>query len=382
MLFAFAGGRGHLEPLVPLARAAMSAGHTVAFAGRPWMASQVEALGFASFAAGSDAGLVPAARPLVAADVEAEMRAVGPGFGRRIARARAKDLLPLCETWRPDLVVCEELDYGAMIAAERLAIPHATVVVCGAGGFVRPAYVAPCVDEVRAAHGLPPDPELAAPGRHRVLTPFPASYRDPAFPLPDDAQAFRTFASTADAERDTRSDATSGRTRCVYFTLGTVFHVESGDLMERVLEGLRDVPAQIVVCVGRERDPSAFGPQPAHVRIERFVPQAQLLPHCDAVISHGGSGSVLGALTHGLPLVLLPIGADQPLNAARCEAIGVGRVLDPLTLTPEHLRETVIRVLEDPVHRNAARQVKSEIAAMPDPDRAVTSLERVASAAR
>jgi len=380
MLFAFAGGRGHLEPLVPLARAAVAAGHTVAFAGRPWMASQVEAFGFASFSAGSDAGLVPGSRPLVAADIEAEMRAVGPGFGRRIARARAKDLLPLCETWRPDLLVCEELDYGAMIAAERLGVPHATVVVCGAGGFVRPEYVAPCVDEVRAEHGLPPDPEFTAPRRHLVLTPFPARFRDPAYPLPDDAQPFRAFPSGA--ERDTRPDATSGRTRTVYFTLGTVFHVESGDLMERVLEGLRQVPAQIVVTVGRERDPSELGTQPAHVRIERFVPQAEILQRCDAVVSHAGSGSVLGALAHAIPLVLVPIGADQPLNAARCEALAVGRVLDPLTLTPEQLREAVMRVLEDPVHRNAARQVQSEIAAMPGPAHAVTSLERVAARAR
>ena len=200
-----------------------------------------------------------------------------------------------------------------MIAAERLGVPHATVVVCGAGGFVRPEYVAPCVDEVRAEHGLPPDLELTAPRRRLVLTPFPARFRDPAFPLPDDAQPFRAFPS--DAERGTRAGATSGRTRTVYFTLGTVFHVESGDLMERVLEGLREVPAQIVVTVGRERSPSELGPQPAHVRIERFVPQAEILPRCDAVVSHGGSGSVLGALAHGIPLVLLPIGADQPLNA-------------------------------------------------------------------
>jgi UDP:flavonoid glycosyltransferase YjiC (YdhE family) len=346
------------------------------------MTPQVEALGFANYPAGSDVGLAPTPHPLVAADVEREMRAVGPGFGFRIAHGRVRELLPILATRRPDLVVCEELDYGAMIAAERLGVPHATVVVCGAGGFVRPEYVAPCVDEVRAEYGLPPDPELTAPRRHLVLTPFPARFRDPAFPLPDDAQPFRAFPSGAGAERDTRADATSGHTRTVYFTLGTVFHVESGDLMERVLEGLCEVPAQIVVTVGRERDPSELGPQPAHVRIERFVPQAEILPRCDAVVSHAGSGSVLGALAHGIPLVLLPIGADQPLNAARCEALAVGRVLDPLTLTPEQLREAVIRVLEDPVHRNAARQVQSEIAAMPGPDHAMTALERIAAPAR
>ena len=178
---------------------------------------------------------------------------------------------------------------------------------------MRPENVAPCVDEVAQSMNSRPISNSRHPRRRLVLTPFPARFRDPAFPLPDDAQPFRAFPS--DAERGTRAGATSGRTRTVYFTLGTVFHVESGDLMERVLEGLREVPAQIVVTVGRERSPSELGPQPAHVRIERFVPQAEILPRCDAVVSHGGSGSVLGALAHGIPLVLLPIGADQPLNA-------------------------------------------------------------------
>lgn len=382
MLFSFAGGRGHLEPLVPLARAAVAAGHTVAFAGRPWMASQVEALGFACFSAGSDAGLVPVPRPLVATDPDAEMRAVGPGFGRRVARTRAKDLLPICETWRPDRIICEELDFGAMIVAERLGIPHASAVVCGAGGFVRPEFVAAYVDEVRAEHGLPPDPELTAPGRHLVLTPFPGGFRDPAFPLPGTAQPFRVFASGAGAEFDAQADAAAGRTRTIYFTLGTVFHLESGDLMERVLEGLCKVPAQIVVTIGRERDPAELGPQPAHVRIERFLPQAAILPRCDVVVSHAGSGSVLGALAHGLPLILLPIGADQPLNATRCAALGVGRVLAPPSLTPEQIREAVMHVLEDPAHRNAARRVQSEIAAMPDPAHAVASIERVVARVR
>ena len=56
ILFTFAGGSGHLEPLVPIARAAECVGHAVAFAGRPWMIPQVEALGFSAFASGSDVG--------------------------------------------------------------------------------------------------------------------------------------------------------------------------------------------------------------------------------------------------------------------------------------------------------------------------------------
>jgi UDP:flavonoid glycosyltransferase YjiC (YdhE family) len=379
LLFGFAGGSGHLDPLVPLARAAQAAGHEIAFAGRPWMVPKVEALGFRGFAAGSDLGLAPRRLPLATLDVEREMRAVGPGFGGRIARERAADLLPLCAAWRPDLLVCEELDFGAMLVAERLALPFATVLVSAAGSFVRAEIVAPRLDEVRAEHRLPPDPELRAPDRHLVLSPFPSSYRDPAFPLPATAHAFRALArDSADREAEPPWLALPKRTPTAYFTLGTVFNSESGDLFERVLAGLRELPGEVVVTVGRELDPAELGVQPAHVRIERYVPQAMLLPRCDLVVSHGGSGSVLGALTHGLPMVLLPLGADQPLNARRCEALGVARVLDARAASADVVREAAADVLADPAYRRAAERLRAEIAGLPGPEHAVALLERLA----
>src|SRR5205823_2594812 len=171
------------------------------------------------------------------------------------------------------------------------------------------------------------DPDLAMLGRYLVLSPFPPSYRDPAFPLPATAHAFRPSApdpAPADAVPPWMTGLHDAPT--VYFTLGTVFSMESGDLFQRVIAGLRALPINLVVTVGRDIDPAELGPQPANVHIERYIPQAWLLPHCRLVVSHGGSGSVMGALAHGLPLVLLPMGADQPLNGARCAALGVARV--------------------------------------------------------
>ena len=202
MLFAFAGGSGHLEPLIPLARAAEAGRHTVAFAARPWMIPQVDAAGFPAFPAGSDVGLTPERLPLAQMNLDQDMRDVGSGFGHRIARERAADILSLCTEWRPDLLVCEELDFGAMVVAERLGLPYATVLVSATGAFVRPELVAGPLDEVRAEHGLPPDAGLAMLSRYLVLTPFPRSFRDPGFPLPDTAYHLRLLAIDA-----TRSEA-------------------------------------------------------------------------------------------------------------------------------------------------------------------------------
>ncbi len=219
--------------------------------------------------------------------------------------------------------------------------------------------------------------------RYLVLSPFPPSYRDPAFPPPATAHAIHPLA--LDAARNGTAllrPAQSNGVPTVYFTLGTVFNVESGDLFERVLAGLGGLPIDIVATVGREIDPAQFGPQPANIRVERYISQSLILPRCDLVISHGGSGSVIGALAHGLPMVLLPMGADQPLNAARCADLGVARVLDALEATPESVREAVSSVLADPGYRQATERLRDEIAALPGPAHALMLLERLAAERR
>ncbi len=380
ILFTFAGGSGHLEPLIPIARAAEATGHVVAFTGRPWTIPKVETLGFSAFASGSDRGLTPKRVPLVEVNVEREIQAFGGGFGRRIARERAKDILSLCAEWQPDLLVCEETDFGAMVVAERLGLSYATVLVIATGAFVRRDVVTEPLNEVRAEHNLSPDPELAMLTRYLVLSPFPPSFRDPAFPLPITAHAIHPFALDAAAEHAMpRWSTRIHDAPTVYFTLGTVFPLESGDLFSRAIAGLRDLPINLIVTVGREIDPAEFGPQPANVHIERYVPQASVLPHCDMVVSHGGSGSVIGALAHGLPMVLIPMGADQPLNAARCVDLGVAQVLDALKTTPATVREAVSTVLTNPTYRRVAERMRDEIAALPEPAYAIMLLERLAA---
>lgn len=161
----------------------------------------------------------------------------------------------------------------------------------------------------------------------------------------------------------------------VLFTLGTVFNVEAGDLFTRVLAGLRELGRDVIVAVGDELDPAELGPQPDFVHVVKFVPLGAALPHCAAVVSHGGSGSLVATLAHGLPSVLLPMGADQPGNAARCEALGVARVLDVTTATSQEVRAAVETVLTEPSYREAAERLRREIAELPGPEHAVERLD-------
>jgi MGT family glycosyltransferase len=131
----------------------------------------------------------------------------------------------------------------------------------------------------------------------------------------------------------------------------------------------------VVVTVGRELDPASLGPQPPHVHLRPYIPQHHLLPHVDLVVAHAGSGSLLGALGHGLPLVLLPLGADQPLNAGRAEQLGVALVLDAVAAAPEAIRAAAAAVLADPAYHRRAQRIRDEIAALPGPEHAVALLE-------
>jgi UDP:flavonoid glycosyltransferase YjiC (YdhE family) len=321
-----------------LARAAAAAGHAVATTGRRSAVGPDFDLDF--FPTGRERP--PKRIPMRGIDRDREQREFR-GFAGRPAHERADELQALCAEWRPDVLVCDETDFGALLVAERLGLRYASVFTT-APGFI------------------PRDLRVALRAR-LVLSPFPPSLRDPG-----PAHCFRTVAGSRSGDG----------TRTVYFTLGTVFNLESGDLFARVLAGLRGLEVDVVATVGRQLDPAELGQQPERIRVERYLPHSAVLPGCDAVVSHGGSGTVLGALAHGLPSVLLPMGADQPWNADRCEELGAAVVLDAMRATPDDVREAVSTVLEDPRYRAAAECVRDEIRALPDVGHAVGLLERLA----
>jgi UDP:flavonoid glycosyltransferase YjiC (YdhE family) len=384
ILFTFTGGTGHFLPGLPIARALVARGHAVAFSAQEAMLATIEATGFTGIDSGGATLADPAARlPLQPVDRAHEERVVRDSFAGRLARERAGRLLAVAGEWSPDVVVRDEVDFGAAVAAERLGLPHASIIVLAAGGMIRPDLLRGPLDRLRAEHGLPADPGTEMLHRHLTLVPVPASFRSPSDPLPDTAHHIRPAALAQPVPTHAVDDDPGWLEwlrrhpdrPTVYFTLGTVFHQESGDLFTRVLSGLGALHANVIVTVGREIDPAELGPQPENVHVERFITQERVLPHCDLVVSHAGSGSVIGALAFGVPQVLLPMGADQPLNADRCESLGVARVLDPLTAQPNDLAEAATDVLNADSYSQAAARLRDETAHLPPADHAATLIE-------
>jgi UDP:flavonoid glycosyltransferase YjiC (YdhE family) len=383
VLFGSGPGLGHLLPLLPLASAARDAGHDVVVATGAGLAPILGSAGFAHLAVGpATLGEAMAPFPELADLVGAErvrfmIRHV---FGQVVAEAMASGVLALAADWRPDVVVHEDMEFGTWIAAERLGIPSASVQVVAWRPHVR-GTVATSLNPLRETHGLAADPELRGLYGSLFFTTRPPALRDPGPPMPFPLAELRPEPEGDQVPADPEADHTSwlngahrSRPR-VAVTLGTV-NAHRHDILRPILDGLAGHDVDVVVGLGA--DPVDLGNVAANIRVERYVPMSRLLPASDAVVFHAGSGTMLSALAAGIPLVMVPLAADQPENAERGAAAGVGRVVHPAELTPDSARRAVDDVLGDPRYLDRARVVAVEIAAMPGPAEAVERIEQVA----
>jgi UDP:flavonoid glycosyltransferase YjiC (YdhE family) len=379
ILFTFSGGSGHFFPTTPFARALQDRGHEVMYACQEAMVTTVVSAGWAAVATGGRTLLAPTERRALAPlDRLAEERVMRMSFAGSVARERARRLHEFGSKWQPDMIVRDEVDFAGAVAAETLGIPHAAVVVIAAGGLLRPEVVGEPLAALRAEWGLDPDEAMSMLHRYLTIVPAPPTYRDPRDPLPSTAHHVRPAVLESLRNEDRSVGAGDPRARpTVYFTLGTIFHQEAGDLFHRVIAGVSGLGVNVVVTVGREIDTAELGEQPPQVRVEQFLPAAEVLAHSDIVVSHGGSGTVIGALAFGLPQVLLPMGADQPLNADRCEALGVAVALDAMSSTAEAIGGATAAVLADPSWRAKAELIRDEITTLPDARHAGSLLEQL-----
>lgn len=338
ILFSAAPMFGHVNPVLPLAVAARGAGHDVVFATGPALVPHVRRYGLDTWTVDSPPN--PSRTDWVAHFLA-------------VAGVRADALRPRAAAWRPDVVVHEETDLaGAVVATATGARP----VVHGLGPMPPAALwdvVGPALDRL-----LPGAAEATRRATYLDICP-PAL--QPAGPrIWADVQPLRPVVGLP-ADGDRLPDLPPGRT--AHLTLGTVFHGSTAVLADAIA-GLARLPdLNVVVATGPGTDPAAFGPQPPHVVLAPYVPYGRLLPLCDLVVSHGGAGTMFGALAHGLPQVLLPQGADQHRNAAAAARAGVALVLDDVGA----VAEAAARVLAEPAFRARARAVQDSIAAMPAP---------------
>lgn len=275
---------------------------------------------------------------------------------------RARELSDLFSEWRPDLVIHDVLEIGSPAIAERHGVPHVThsygPVVPGS------ADVAAVLGEVLTEAGLP---DAVAAGLERpYLDLCPASLQ-PAGTAPwRVALRLRPVAGeVSSGDELPASMANLPHENTVYLTLGTIMN-RRPDIFRTVLEGCRRLPLNVVATTGPGVDPAELGSQPNNVLVRQYLPQGLVLPHCTAIISQAGAGTMLGALCHGLPQLCLPQGTDQPYNSAALVAAGAGLALAAEDIASNTVADALREILTNPSFRASARSIQGEIDNTPD----------------
>ncbi|HEX4170324.1 MAG TPA: nucleotide disphospho-sugar-binding domain-containing protein [Bryobacteraceae bacterium] len=140
----------------------------------------------------------------------------------------------------------------------------------------------------------------------------------------------------------------------IYASLGTLVN-GLDDLYKHILEAVQPLEdVQVVLSVGKNINPERLGPVPSNTIVVRSAPQIELLKRAALCITHAGLNTALESLAHGVPMVAIPIGYDQPGTAARIAHHGTGEFIEVDELTSDRLRGLIEKVLHDLSYRERA----------------------------
>jgi MGT family glycosyltransferase len=166
----------------------------------------------------------------------------------------------------------------------------------------------------------------------------------------------------------------------IYVSEGTI-HTQEPVVSRAAVQGLADLPMQVIVSTGSSGDASSqgLGPIAPNVQLEHWVNlhYSDLLPLASVVVTTGGAGTVLASLQSGVPLVIVPTEWDKPDVAQRVVAAGAALRLSLSACTPERLRLAVNEVLGTPAFRQNAQRIAASLAACDGPAEAARLLEEL-----
>ena len=284
----------------------------------------------------------------------------------------AADLIELAATRPVELVIREPWKFGGALAAAHLGIP---CVLHGIGAIANVEEVVelagPRLCQHAAEYGQPDD-LWAWIGGDLYLDPCPPCLQNAATLFhPKTSQPLRpdVFDTTdGDASVPEWMDDLGARP-VVYVGLGTVINRWHG-LLERLVGEIRELDVDVVVTTGPGFDPADLGQQPGNVRDEQYLPLSTLLPRCDLVVCHAGWGTTIAALTHALPIIAIPLGADGHRTAQQLHDSGLGRCIAHETVGSGAIATAVTDLLHNDTARIAARSARLQIQTMSGPPEA------------
>lgn len=416
VLFTQHAANAHLFLVVPIAWAAKAAGHEVVVATQPDILDSVTRTGLTAVSVG---------RPV---DIAARLAALPPeeqifGSGFDIAEERPEvltyeyvrdclaafasplamdlitdesmydDLVAFCRDWRPDLVVWDSITFPGPVAAKACGAAHIrSTFGRDHWGRMRTLFhrmraeqpggptedpVADWITEKLARYGCEYDEHVLV--GHATLDSMPSWMR---FDVEGEHLPARFVPYNGPAEIPDWLRGPAPRPR-VCFTLGVsgreVWAGKGSVPAEDLFEAVGDLDLELVATLNADQ----LGPDvkvPDNVRLVDFVPLNSLLPTCSAIVQHGGTGTTLTALVHGVPQLFVPAALYDEAGVARQLADrGAALVIDPEQLSAATLRAGLLRLLTEPSFQAGAAAVRREMAATPSPHDVVADMVDIAA---
>jgi MGT family glycosyltransferase len=411
-LFVLWAGGGNVPPQLALARRLATRGHRVRMLAPTVLRESIEAAGitFEAYRQIPEHDESVRERSIVR-DFEARSRLGALAASRdnlvgAMTRPVAADVLDALERRPADVVAFDYLLFGSMFAAEKARIRSAMLIhtiypfpaprlppygmgwmpLGGPAGrlrerigrlIFRQVYERPLLprfNEVRTNLGLEPlhtiDELLQRVDRAIVLT---SRAFDFPSPLPANVEYVGAQLEPPAPSPAWDSPWTAADDRPLVVVGLSTTHQAHDRLLARIVDALGTLPVRALVTAGGATVPSSV---PDNIHVARFVPHSWVLPEAAVVVTHAGLGTVHAALAHGVPLVCLPIGRDQPDNAARVEWHGAGLRRSPRS-SASAIRAAVETVLHDASFRAAARRIAVQMAADRSAERGSNALEAV-----
>jgi MGT family glycosyltransferase len=265
----------------------------------------------------------------------------------------------ILETFKPDVIINDHQLFSGAIAAYKMDIPYATSVTAPAA--VKMMEDLPGVHEweikqiigLQQELGIPYDRAIVCSEMLTMIFTSKDFFGDMSLP------PWYKFIGPVIQNRATDISfdwEKLGTLPRVLVSIGTTFdHTYKKEFFQKVIDALGNEPMTVVVV----SDPLLFSEWPSNFIVQERVPQLQLLPHLDAVVCHGGHNTVCESLSHGLPLVVIPIAYDQSHVAGRVIQVESGVRLNYKRFKAAHLQTAVWEILRNPAYKEAAKRIQS-----------------------
>jgi hypothetical protein len=146
----------------------------------------------------------------------------------------------------------------------------------------------------------------------------------------------------------------------VLVSFGTTYQKQK-PVIARCIRALSQLPVEGIVTLGPAVEPEGL-PGPANVSVVQSASHDEIVPGCAAVVCHGGHGTLLRPLMHGVPVLCLPMGRDHPENAARLTQLGAGLRLDARS-SPAAIGRAVARLVKETGFRHASAELGARMRA-------------------